>query len=196
MIVSVIKQKGIFELIYQAFRFVFSKIRTKFAIFFLRMRGYEISTSVSLRGGNYFFQSTKGSIVIKDHVELGYGVKLFTGAKGKIVIEKNVSIYDNTYIDVHTTLSIGENTLIAPFSYIIDYDHKVEKVKERIKKNVYTEKEIKIGKNVWVGAHAIILKGVTIGDNAVVGAGAVVTKDVPPFTVVGGSPARVIKKVK
>lgn len=51
------------------------------------------------------------------------------------------------------------------------------------------------GKNVWVGSNSTILQGVTIGDNAVVGAGAVVTKDVPANVVVGGVPAKIIKKI-
>lgn len=54
---------------------------------------------------------------------------------------------------------------------------------------------IVLGKNVWVGSNATILQGVTIGDNSVVAAGAVVTKDVPADTVVGGVPAKVIKKI-
>ena len=53
---------------------------------------------------------------------------------------------------------------------------------------------IVLGRNVWVGSNATILLGVTIGDNAVVGAGAVVTKDVPPYTIVGGVPAKEIRK--
>ena len=57
-------------------------------------------------------------------------------------------------------------------------------------------KPVKIGNKVWVGAHATILAGVTIGDNAVVAAGAVVTKNVPPNTVVAGVPARVIKEIE
>ena len=52
---------------------------------------------------------------------------------------------------------------------------------------------VKIGNDVWVGARVIILEGVTIGDGAVVAAGAVVTKDVPPYAIVGGVPARIIK---
>ena len=53
---------------------------------------------------------------------------------------------------------------------------------------------IVLGRNVWVGSNATILPGMTIGDNAVVGAGAVVTKDVPPYTIVGGVPAKEIRK--
>lgn len=52
---------------------------------------------------------------------------------------------------------------------------------------------IKIGRRVWIGAHATVLPGVTIGDNAVIAAGAVVTKDVPANAVVGGVPAKIIK---
>ena len=55
---------------------------------------------------------------------------------------------------------------------------------------------IHIGKNVWIGANATILAGVTIGDGAVVAAGAVVTKDVEPNTIVGGIPAKIIKKIE
>lgn len=54
---------------------------------------------------------------------------------------------------------------------------------------------IKLGKSVWVGSNATILAGVTIGDWAVVAAGAVVTRDVPPLTIVGGVPAKVIRKI-
>ena len=54
---------------------------------------------------------------------------------------------------------------------------------------------IHIGKNVWIGANATVLAGVSIGDGAVVAAGAVVTKDVAPNTIVGGVPAKVIKKI-
>ena len=54
---------------------------------------------------------------------------------------------------------------------------------------------IHIGKRVWIGANAVVTKGVTIGDNAVVAAGAVVTQDVPADTIVGGVPAKIIRKL-
>lgn len=59
------------------------------------------------------------------------------------------------------------------------------------RKNHY--KPIHIGNHVWIGSNSVIVAGVTIGDWAVVGAGSVVTKDVPPYTVVGGTPARIIR---
>ena len=55
------------------------------------------------------------------------------------------------------------------------------------------DKPCKIGNDVWIGVNALIMEGLTIGDGAVIGAGAVVTKDVPPYAVVGGIPAKVIK---
>lgn len=56
-------------------------------------------------------------------------------------------------------------------------------------------KPIYIGKNVWIGAHATILPGVKVGDGAIIAAGAVVTKDVTANTIVGGVPAKEIKKI-
>ncbi|MGZ4106010.1 MAG: DapH/DapD/GlmU-related protein, partial [Tumebacillaceae bacterium] len=64
----------------------------------------------------------------------------------------------------------------------------------RISANAVNTKKITIGNNVWIGCRVMILKGVTIGDGAVIAAGSVITKDVPPYTVVGGNPARVLKE--
>ena len=64
-----------------------------------------------------------------------------------------------------------------------------------IKRELRTKGEVVIGDNVWIGDKASILPGVIIGKGSIVGANSVVTKDVPPFTVVGGNPAKIIKKL-
>lgn len=83
---------------------------------------------------------------------------------------------------------IGKNAHIAREAVIRDYDgHYIDENSYR------TAKPVIIGDNVWIGYRAMILKGVTIGDGSVIGANSVVTKDVPPHSVVVGNPARIIR---
>ena len=62
-------------------------------------------------------------------------------------------------------------------------------------RNIITCKPVRICRKAWIGAGATILPGVTVGENAVVGAGSVVTRDVPPMTIVAGNPAKIIRKI-
>ena len=102
------------------------------------------------------------------------GNHVFINAGCKFQDQGGIFIGDGTFI--------GHNTVLATLDHDIDPD----------KRHLLYPAPIHIGKRVWVGANATILPGVTIGDNSVVAAGAVVTKDVPADTVVGGVPARVI----
>jgi acetyltransferase-like isoleucine patch superfamily enzyme len=79
--------------------------------------------------------------------------------------------------------------MIGPYCYITDHDHGVDE-QGPISAQALVEAPVKVGDNVWIGAHSVILKGVSIGDNAVIGAGAVVTMDVGPGERVAGVPAR------
>ena len=88
-------------------------------------------------------------------------------------------------------IEIGNNTMIAAGTKIIASNHDIRDL------NTYSEeigKGITIENNVWIGANAIVLDGVKIGEYSVVGAGAVVTKDVPSYSMVAGVPAKIIKK--
>lgn len=89
-------------------------------------------------------------------------------------------------------IEIGDDTFIAPKVNLVTLNH----VLNPYERSTTVAKPIKIGKRVWIGIAATVLQGVTIGDNSIVAAGAVVTKDVPPNTVVGGNPAKVIKKIE
>ena len=84
---------------------------------------------------------------------------------------------------------IGNQVVISQDSYICTASHDVSSPVMKLIK-----RPIMIGSNVWVAARATVLPGVSIGDGAVVGSCSVVTKDVQPWTVVGGNPARLIKK--
>lgn len=88
---------------------------------------------------------------------------------------------------------IGDYTMIAPNVTIATASHPI--LPSLRKKGLQYNVDVHIGKNVWIGAGAVILPGVTIGDNAVIGAGAVVTKDIPENVVAVGNPCRVMRQI-
>ena len=115
----------------------------------------------------------------------------YTDFGRNIRIGKNVFINSGCCFQDQGGIELGDGCLIGHQVVIATLNHDLDPRK----RGGMVPAPVRLGKNVWVGAHATILAGVTIGDNAVVAAGAVVTGDVPPDTVVGGVPARVIKKI-
>ena len=111
---------------------------------------------------------------------------------------ENVKIFDNVTIAafVHiwgnAGVEIGSNTMIASHVSITSLTH--DKTTTLFRDKTIGQ-QIKIGNNVWIGSHAIILPGVTIGDNAIIGAGSLVNKDVLSGDIVAGIPARSIKTI-
>ncbi len=136
-----------------------------------------------------------GEINIGKNTELLYGVLLMTYG-GNIHIGENCSINPYTVLYGHGGLKIGNNVLIAGHCLIIPANHIFTDVNIPISKQGETRKGIIIQDNVWIGSGCRILDGVTIGEGAVVAAGAVVNKNVQPYTVVGGVPAKIIKHRK
>ena len=109
-----------------------------------------------------------------------------------IHIGKDVFINEGCCFQDHGGIWIGDGSLIGQQVVMATLDHDLDPAHRQ---DMFPG-PIRIGRNVWVGAHATILRNVTIGDGAVVAAGAVVTKDVPPNTVVAGVPARVVKTIR
>ena len=115
----------------------------------------------------------------------------YTDFGRNIRIGKNVFINAGCCFQDQGGIELGDGCLIGHQVVIATLNHDLDPRK----RGGMVPAPVRLGKNVWVGAHATILAGVTIGDNVVIAAGAVVTGDVPPDTVVGGVPARVIKKI-
>ena len=110
---------------------------------------------------------------------------------------KNTWIGERTFINMGCKfqdqggIHIGDDCLIGHNATLCTINHDLNPDR----RGDMTFKPIHIGNKVWLGANVTILQGVTIGDGAVVAAGAVVTKDVAPYTIVGGIPARFLKKI-
>ena len=115
----------------------------------------------------------------------------YTDCGKNITISKNVFLnmgckfQDQGGIFIDDGALIGHNVVLATLNHAMDPEDRATMIPA----------PIHIGKRVWIGANATVLPGVTIGDGAIVAAGAVVTKDVPENTVVGGVPARVMRKI-
>ena len=120
--------------------------------------------------------------------KFGMDVKLFENAE--LILDGGYA-EQGVVIRSRKSVHIGRGVAIARDVIIMDsdfHDFTIDGVSEEV------TAPIRIGSHVWIGTRAVILKGVTIGDGAVIAAGSVVTKDVPPATIVGGVPARVIKE--
>lgn len=121
--------------------------------------------------------------------------------KGTFSMSQNIEIGDNVYIGpdayifAQGGLLIGDGTIIGPRVTILTNNHNYDSPDLNSipydGKNIL--KKVTICENVWIGANVSIVPGVTIGEGAVIAMGAVVSKDVPPFAVVGGNPAKIIK---
>lgn len=124
-----------------------------------------------------------GSVAVFTPLHINYGKHIRIG--------KNVFInFDCIFLDLGG-ITIEDGVLIAPKVSLLSEGHPLSPKKRQS----LVPGHIHIKKNAWIGAGATILPGVTIGENAVVAAGAVVSKDVPDNTVVGGIPAKIIKSI-
>jgi maltose O-acetyltransferase len=114
---------------------------------------------------------------VREDASLAVGAFVFIGAGSEI--------------DVAASVTIGPHTLLAPGVFITDHAHNNARGLHHDEQGIRSA-PVTIGADVWLGARAVVLAGVTIGDGAVIGAGAVVTRDVAPYTIMAGVPARVI----
>ena len=139
------------------------------------------------------FPARGGEIFIDDNCYIRAGVMLLPSG-GFIKIGKNCTINHYSVINGEGGVTIGNNVMIAAFTSFFAANHNFSRVDIPIREQGMTSKGgIIIEDDVWIGAHAVILDGVTISRGSVIAAGAVVTKNVSPYSVMAGVPAKKIK---
>jgi len=110
-----------------------------------------------------------------------------------LALGDNVSIGKDVVITTAGTVTIGHNVMIGHGTKIISANHVIPPGRGQMRFSGHEDKPVVIEDDAWIAAQVVVLPGVRVGEGAVVAAGAVVTRDVPPFTIVGGVPARVLR---
>ena len=149
------------------------------------------------------------------HIRLGAGCSLISSSRratastlyapvrlrtyaptARIELAEGVQLSGTAITARSCTISIGKDTMVGPNCVITDSDFHAHWPAEtrHIEPAFELDRGVSIGANVWIGMNSLILKGVAIGDGAIIGARALVTQDVPPYTIVGGVPARPIRQ--
>lgn len=156
----------------------------------LRLRGARVGAKTNV-GRRLVVWNARG-LELGSRVEIEHDVYLkLVAADARLAAGDAVFFGRGVEIDVAQSVAIGAHTLIAPNAFITDHTHNAARA-ARLAAQGNRIAPVTIGSDAWIGAGAIVLAGVTIGDGAIVGAGAVVTRDVAPYAIVAGVPARVV----
>lgn len=170
------------------------RIRREFRVARLRLRLRRAGVVSGVRAS---YEGTPPVIINEGRISIGERAwfigheatpTLSTSPGASLIIGRRMLLNSGARIHAHERVVIGDDVRIAAYAYITDSDsHEV--VPGVPAKTAPTT----LGNDVWIGRGAVVLPGLTVGDHSVVGAGAVVTRDVPPCTVVAGNPARPIR---
>ncbi len=137
-------------------------------------------------------------VALEEDVGLDDGVALVCSGdprREKILIRSGTYINRHTIVDAHQQIEIGRNCLIGPHCFITDADHGMKRG-SLIQTQPMQISPVVIEDEVWLGAGVVVLKGVRIGRGAVIGAASVVSRNIEPFAIAVGTPARVIGERK
>lgn len=166
----------------------------------LKKTWFTITHSIDIREGvvirNPENLHTGKNVMIDAYSMLHCGGYNWSDGKGCINIGDNVYIGPQCVLFGAGEISIGNHVLISPSVVIASHQHSYHIRNLIMRKQPTRFGKVTIYDNVWIGANATILPGINIHTGSIVAAGAVVNKDVPPYTIVGGVPAKKIKDVK
>ena len=164
----------------------------------LKIAWARLNPAISLGSGVFLDQgvllraSDGGRITLGRNVHIGRFTQI-VAESGTVEIGDDVVVNYGCTINARAGIKISAETLIAHYVTILDSDHNL--TPRPIRASGYTSAPVTIGRDVWLGAKASVLRGTTIGDGAVIGAHAVVRSDIPAFSLAVGVPARVVRKL-
>ena len=146
------------------------------------LNGFSASPICVLSPSSEITLERTGTLKLGSVVKMRDGAKIRVRKRAMCILEDNVSLGTGTIITCRDHIEIGSGTQLGPNVMIYDHDHDFRD-KNGIGAMHYRTSPIVIGKNVWVGANTVILRGTSIGDNAVIGAGCVIKGNIPANTV-------------
>lgn len=156
------------------------------------LRNVVIGDNVSIGGKLYLRIRKNGRIVIRDGVSFGTEIWLVTANDSEVLIGENSALSSYSIFNGGHGITIGADCVFAGFVYVNSSEH-ANKKGEIIRKQGYYGAPVRIGNDVWLGGHVTVTQGVKIGDGAVIGANSVVTRDISPYAIAIGSPAKLLK---
>jgi acetyltransferase-like isoleucine patch superfamily enzyme len=151
-------------------------------------RGVELRRNVEIRLHN------RSQIVIGEMVRIDRGVRLLAANDSIIRVGEGSRIGLYSVFNGGASIEVGKYSLISGFVYLQTSMHGYNDKQVSIQNQGYEHEPVTLEEDVWLGTHVVIMPGITIGKGSVVGSNAVVTKNVEPFQVVGGVPAKPIKE--
>lgn len=152
----------------------------------------EMAAAGDCRFGAGVFVSPEATVACQ-RLRLGDRTVIGSEAQLGMDVELGADCTVNAGATVRGKVRAGAGVRIASHAQVVGFNHGVDDPSRPMWQQPATSRGITLGEDVWIGANAVVLDGVNVGAHAVVGAGAVVTRDVPPWAIVGGSPARVIR---
>ena len=147
--------------------------------------------------GNVLESFQEGRLEVGEHALLEPNVWLTTGDSGRIRIGGDTFLNIGVMVASVELVEIGDHCMFANGCFITDGNHRFDDLETPVTWQGFSTKgPTRVGDNVWCGANVVIASGVTVGERCVIGANSVVTKDLPPFSIAAGAPAKVLKDTR
>jgi len=173
--------------------FAYAHLLARFVLLKLRYRGRLQTDGICFICPNVHLEIGRDAVLhVGRWAWIGHGTKIRVH-EGRVSIGAKTVMGQECTISAYQQVSIGRECIIADRVMLIDFDHGVVEVDRPIREQGIYKRDVHVGNNVWIGYGACVLRGVSVHDNSIVGTSAVVTREVPENTVVGGVPARTIR---